>query len=248
MSTVREQLSPINAVTDPTVGFRRVAAALALPLGFVLQLASNTIYAIVSSESGLSDTGAAAETLEFYARYPDAFRAASLLAMVGVLVIVSGLPAAVRVLRPWKPRLALWAVVLMTAGYICYFGIVATNFGTLALAETDGGPHDPRAVSVLEASGSPLLMPFFLLFVIGNIVGTALLALAVVLASRRSDAPVRAWAGFAVLGWPVGHILNVFVGLGEWFAVAGGALEVVGLCALTAVALRTTNALWAARG
>lgn len=58
----------------------------------------------------------------------------------------------------------------------------------------------------------------------------------------------RAWAGVAVLGWPVGHILNVFVGLGEWFAVAGGVLEVVDLCALTAVALRTTNALWAARG
>ena len=233
---------------DPTVGFRRMSAAIALPLGFAFQLACNTIYAIVSTESGLSDTGAASETLAFYARYPEAFSAASILAMFGVLAIVAGLPAALRVLRPVRPRLALWAVALMVGGYVSYFGIVATNFSTLALASSTGGAADPRAVAVLEASASPLLLPFFLLFVIGNLVGTLLLGLAALLGGRRAGGTAPRWAGALIIGWPVGHALNVFAGLGEWFAVAGGALEVAGLTALAVVAIRTTNASWASRG
>ena len=186
---------PSAPPSDPTVGFRRLSGAIALPIGFVLQLACNTIYAVISTESGLSDTGEAAEALTFYARYPDAFSAATLLAMLGVLAIVAGLPAALRVLRPTRPRLALWAVVLMVAGYVSYFGIVATNFSTLALALSTGGVPDARAVAVHDASASPLLLPFFLLF-----------------------------------------------------AVGGGLLEVAGLTVLAVVAIRTTNASWAARG
>lgn len=95
----------------------------------------------------------------------------------------------------------------------------------------------------VEASQSAAALPFFLLFVVGNIVGTALLALAVIL-SRG----LPRWAGALILGWPVGHVLNVFGGLGEWFAVGGGALEIAGLSVLAVIALRTSDREWAARG
>lgn len=226
----------------PTVGFRRVAGAIALPVAFVFQLPCNAIYAWVSTESGLSDTGGGAETLAFYGRYPSAFLTMTILALVGVLVMVPGLLAALRVLRPRKPRLALVAVTLMLAGYVSYFGIVMTNFGTLGLATYALAHPDVDAAAILEAQASPVQMPFFLLFVIGNLLGTFLLGLAVIL-SRT----VPWYAGVLIMGWTVGHIMNI-AGGGEWFAVVGGALEIVGLSIVAAVALRTRNAEWAARG
>ena len=231
---------------DPTVGFRRVGGAIALPLAFVFQLACNAIYAVVSTESGLSDTEDAAQTLEFYGRYPSAFLAMTVLAMVGVLVMVPGLLAGLRVLRPVRPRLALWAVALMVTGYICYFGIVTTNFGTLGLAEQARLHPAAELTAAVDAGQSPVLIPFFLLFVAGNLVGTLLLGLAVILGAPGARVPRV--AGVLILGWPIGHALNVFAGLGEWFAVAGGALEIAGLSLLALSALRTSNSEWAARG
>lgn len=226
--------------TDPTVRFRRVFGAVALPLAFAFQLGCNAIYAWISTESGLSDTGTGAETLEFYGRYPSAILAMTLLALVGVLVMIPGLLAALRVLRPTKPRLSLVAVILMLAGYVSYFGIVMTNFGTLGLAQSALDPA--AAVAVLEGSQSPAQVPFFLLFVLGNLVGTLLLGLSVILARG-----LPWYAGALIMAWTVGHLVNILGG-GEWFAVAGGVLEIVGLGILAAVALRTTNAEWAARG
>lgn len=55
------------------------------------------------------------------------------------------------------------------------------------------------------------------------------------------------WAGALILGWPVRHVVNLVVG-NEWFAVAGGALQVAGLCLLAARALRTPDARWASLG
>lgn len=78
---------------------------------------------------------------------------------------------------------------------------------------------------------------------LGNLVGTSLLGL-VVLLSRR----LPWYAGALILGWPVGHSINVFLGGGEWFAVAGGGLEVVGLTILAAIAVRTPGSSWAAHG
>lgn len=237
-----------SSVADPTVGFRRVAAAVALPLGILLHLVCNTIYAVVSTESGLSDTGPASETLAFFGRYPDAIAACSILVIAAGLALVAGLPAALRVLRPWSPRLALWAVVPMMAGYVCYAAVAATNFGALGIVAAGGGPSDPWAVAALEASSSPLLLPLFALFVVGNLAGTLLLGLAAILASRRAGAEVPWWAGALIMAWPVGHALNVFAGLGEWFAVAGGALELVGLSVLALRALATSDADWVLRG
>ncbi|WP_223694929.1 hypothetical protein [Leifsonia poae] len=226
------------ARSDPTVGFRRRAGAIALPLGIGGQLVANAVYATVTM-SGLGDTGSGAETLEFYRRYATEMQVASVAAMLGALLLVPGLLAAVRVLRTTKPRLSLWAGGLMLAGYLCYFGVVASNSLTVALAQAHlaAGPALDAAQTMWSS------IPLFLVFVVGNIGGTALLGIAVLL----SRSAVPRIAGVLILAWPLAHVTGLIVG-SEWIEVAGGSLEVIGLCFLTAAALRTPNDEWVRRG
>jgi hypothetical protein len=228
---------PTASIADPTIGFRRIGGAIALPLAFACQLVCNALYA-QASMSGVSDTGTGAETLEFYRTFAGQAQIMTVFALVGCLLAVPGLLAALRVLRPRKPRLALWAVGFMIAGYVCYFGIVSVNFVTIALAAA----HADAGAAIDAAQAMPGALAVFLVFAIGNLVGTLLLGLAAIL-SR--DTPW--WVGALIIGWPVGHVVNL-VGGGEWFAVAGGALEVVGFGFLAAIAVRTSNAVWGARG
>lgn len=233
--------STTRIAPDPTVGFRRRLAAVALPLAFVCQLVCNALYASASTSSGMSDTGSSADALAFYAAFPGEMVTAIMFALVGSLLAIAGLPAALRVLRPARPRLAMWAVGLMIAGYASYFGINFSGFGDLALAT--GGVDAGPALDAAPGWGAP----FFLLFVAGNLVGTLLLGLAVLLAGRTRAIRVPWWAGLLIMGWTAGHLVNIVVG-NEWFAVAGGALEVAGLALVAAAALRTSDADWASRG
>ena len=225
----------VGQQADAMVAFRRTAGAISLPLGFLLQAASNCVYAVITTESGLSD-GNAVDGLELYGRYPNHMVAASVLAMTGVLFIVAGLPTALRVLHPFAPRLAFIAVVPMVGGYVSYFGVVTSNFATLAIAEYAASHPEADLTGVWDSSSPAALIPFFLLFVLGNLGGTLLLGIAVVLASRRSK-ELPWYAGALIMAWPVGHIANL-IGGGEWFAVAGGVLEVVGLSILAIRAMQ----------
>lgn len=160
------------------------------------------------------------------------------LSMVGSMLIVAGVPAAIRVLRPAKPRLSLIAGILMMAGYMAYFGIVASTSLELALASSgiDAG-------AAIDASqDDPAFFPFFIVFVVGTILGTLLLGLAVILSRRVS------WlSGALIMCWPVLHITGLIVGT-EWFAVAGGGLETIGLIMVAGVAPTTPDREWAGRG
>lgn len=228
---------PAVQVTDRTIGFRRRAGAIALPLAFACQVVANSFYAIASTGNA-GDSGTGDQTLQFYAEHADLLLPATVFALAGSLLAVPGLLAALRLLRRTRPTLGLWAVMLMITGYLCYFGLNMTGFTTLALAElgVDAGP------AMDAAQSHPAALSFALLFVVGNLLGTLLLGLAVIL-SR--DLPW--WAGALIIGWPVGHVINL-AGAGEWLAVAGGALEVAGLCVLMARALRTSDTVWATRG
>lgn len=222
---------------DPTVGFRRIAGALALPLAFALQAGCNALYAIASTGNA-GDSGSGTETLSFYAAHASELRLATVLSLIGSLLVAPGILAALRVLRTSRPRLSLIAGVLMIAGYICYFGVVTTGFDSLALAE--GGVDAGAAMDAVQADAAALWI--FLLFVVGNLVGTLLLGIAVILSKQ-----VPWVAGALIIGWPVGHVTNLIVG-NEWFAVAGGVLEVIGLSLVAAAAVRMSNTEWATRG
>jgi len=221
---------------DPTLRFRRVAGAIVLPLGILLQVATNTLYALLTMNGGSDATGDAA--LALFSSAPSAWRLVALLSMAGSLLIVAGLPAALRVLRQARPRLSLVAGILMMTGYVAYFGIVAGTGLEIALAT-----RNIDAGAAIDASQDGLLsLPLMILFVVGNILGTFLLGLAVILGRQLP------WtAGALIMAWPICHITGLIVGT-EWFAVAGGTLETIGLVLLTAVALRTPDAEWASRG
>ncbi|WP_327001758.1 hypothetical protein OHA72_42530 [Dactylosporangium sp. NBC_01737] len=66
----------------------------------------------------------------------------------------------------------------------------------------------------------------FLLFVLGNIVGTFLLSLAL----WRSREVAR-WAAAAVMVWPPTHIAGLVAGV-EWLEVAGAAVQGLGFAAV----------------
>lgn len=72
----------------------------------------------------------------------------------------------------------------------------------------------------------------FLLFVLGNIVGTFLLGLAL----WRSRSIAR-WAATAVMVWPPMHIVGLTAGV-EWIEVAGTAVQGLGFAAVGARLLR----------
>ncbi len=228
---------PRETPVAPWTTFRRVSMALALPLAFVFQAITNSCYAYVQSLGYSDETGA--ETIRLFGEYPRLATTMSLVSMVGSALVVPGVLAALRVLRKGRPRLSLLAGVLMIAGYMCYFAVVMSNFDQIELARLA-----PEVGAELIDSSTKLttLLPIFLIFVIGNLLGTLLLGIAVFLSGA-----VARWAGILIAGWTVGHITNLVVG-SECFAVAGGILEVVGLSVVALAALRMSNEEWVRRG
>ncbi|MDJ1371457.1 hypothetical protein [Gulosibacter molinativorax] len=241
---VTTQEPRVALATDPTIGFRRVSAAIALPLAFVFQLVCNTIFAFIQTESGVLDAETATVSLELESRYPGQFIAKAVFAVAGAMVAIPGLLGALRVLRPAVPVLALITVVMMVSGYLLYGAMVFGTFAevNLAAAGIDAGE------ALDTGPGVPWRIAAGIVFVLGNLVGTLLLAIAVLIASRRMrGVGVPWWAGLLIAGWPVGHLINIFGG-GEWFAVGGGVLEIIGLSFLARAMLRMPNADWVLRG
>lgn len=219
-------------VDDSLERFRNAGMALGLlvgPLGFVV---ANTTYAWATRNGGDDLTGQHA--LALYAAHPLAVRIALNAALIGSLFIVPGLLGAMRVLRTHAPRLSLAAGTLMIAGYISYFGINASTFTELAFAER--GVTGSQAAAAFEAGqNDPAGLWISLLFVLGNIIGTGLLAAAL----WRSRVVVR-WAALAVLAWPVLHVTGLVAGT-EWFEVAGAALQTAGLVVVAKVLWERTT-------
>ena len=81
----------------------------------------------------------------------------------------------------------------MISAYICYFALVYHSFITTAMAQQ--GSSLGNYVAVLDAAaGDPLTVWVTALFIIGNIVGTFLLGLALLRAGV-----VARWAAYAVM-------------------------------------------------
>ncbi len=118
----------------------------------------------------------------------------------------------------------------MIGGYVVYFGAAMRGLTDLAMADR-GGPIGDYA-AVLDAANEAAI-PFLLLFVLGNILGTLLLGIALL---RARTAP--AWAAAAICAWPVLHVTGLIAGT-EWFEVAGATLQAVGFATLALRLART---------
>ena len=221
--------TPDTGTAAATARFRYIALAVALlagPWGFV---AANGIYAWMTRHGGSDLTGAGA--LALAGAHPGAYRFSMVMAMFGSMIMV---PAAIGAMRPTHHRaakLGLIGGVLVAAGYICYFAMVMSDRITLAMAAH--GDHLADYAKVLDDSlNGASVVWVYLTFLIGNIVGTFLLGLAL-LRSRS----VSAWAGWGVMGWPILHVIGLVLST-EWLEVAGALAQALGFASVAIYLLR----------
>jgi hypothetical protein len=211
-------------------------AAFIGPWGFVV---ANASYAWMTRDGGsdLDCKGA----LAIAAAHGELYRYAAFAAMVGSLLMVPAAIGAMRLTERRAHRLGLIGGTLMAGGYIAYF---AMNMGvnvTLAMAQR--GDHLADYAKVLDGGNNVASAIWvFLLFVVGNLIGTFLLGLALL----RSHA-VPAWAAAGVLGWPVLHVLGLFAGT-EWFEATGALAQAIGFAVVGATLLRRSSAVSAPAG
>lgn len=227
MTTVAELAPSVVRAGEPTRLLRRVGSVLALlvaPWGFVV---CNTAYALMTRNGGSDETGAGA--LALAAAHPGLVELCLQAGMIGCLLVVPAVLAILGLIR--RSRLALVAGSSIILGYICYFGVLLTSFTVAAMAAL-GGPLTDYA-AVLDASQSrPSTSWVFGLFVLGNLVGTLLLAVALL----RSGAVPR-WVAVAIMLWAPLHVTGLVVG-SEWFEVTGALLQAAGFAGIAAVVWR----------
>jgi hypothetical protein len=225
----RAELAAAASPAPPTSGMRRIGGALAMvlaPWGFVV---ANTAYMLAIRDGGNEDTGA--ETLALYGAHELLAHVAMLGGMLGCLLIVPAVMGEFR-LAPTS-RLALIGGSLMVAGYICYFGVLTSGFSTLAMAMADPTSADFAAV-IEDTQGDVWGVWVFLLFVVGNLIGTILFAVGL-LRSRR----VPAWAALAIMSWPPLHVIGLAFFGNEVPQVIGAVLQAIGFAGCAVVLLRS---------
>ena len=209
-------------------GVRRIGGALALvlaPWGF---LVANGAYAWAIRNGGSDETGA--DALALSAAHPLLLRVVLVAGMVGCLLLVPAVLGAFR-LAPTS-RLVLAGGSLMIAGYVCYFGVLTTSFGTIAMAER-GGPMAIYAAVIDASQADPFAGWIFPLFIVGNLLGTALFAMGLLVSKS-----VPAWAALGILMWPVLHVVGLIFFGNEVPQVIGALLQVIGFAGCAAVLLR----------
>ena len=157
-------------------------------------------------------------------------RWSSFAALVGALLLVPAVMGVMRLVRVHAARLGLVAGVLTAAGYICYFGLVLEGaFTETAMATVRGSASGN--VAVLQAAMDDRLGVGWVgpAFVLGNIVGTFLLGLALVRARTAGR-----WAGYGLIAWSVLHVLS----FSPWFEVVGASAQALGLAVAATALLR----------
>lgn len=197
---------------------------LVAPWGFAI---TNLCYALAIRDGGSDNTGA--EALVLFGDHPSLVRVGLTAGMIGCILLIPAIGGLFR-LAPGS-RTVLIGGSLMTAGYVCYFGVLHADFRTLAMAEHGGDPA--LFVSVIDAGqADPTTVWVFLLFVLGNLVGTTVVGIGLLL-SRR----VPRSAAIAILCWPPLHVIGLVFFGNEIPQVLGAVLQALGFagCALTLI-------------
>jgi len=127
------------------------------------------------------------------------------LAYVGILTLVPGLFAAARICRDAAPRLTTWALGLAVPGYLSLGMFLGSDH--LLWAVSDAGLSRADAVAVFD-SGHLSIDVAIGVWVLGHVVGTVLLGLALLRSGR-----IPVWAGWAiVISQPLHFVATVILG------------------------------------
>jgi hypothetical protein len=212
-----------TAVDRYDTGLRRYGLAAGALLAPWFIVACNAGWAIAQADGASDETGA--DSLAAATAHPGLLHNVVLFGMLGALLMIPAALGAARLAGRGAAKLSFIAGTLVAAGYACYFAVLLPDLTTLAMVRV-GGPMVDFA-RVLDARQEDATGTWvFLLFVLGNIVGTFLLGLAL----WRSRSIAR-WAAVAVMAWPPMHIIGLAAGV-EWFEVAGAAGQGLGFAAV----------------
>ena len=171
-----------------------------------------------------------AATLAAVEAHPSRQSAVIWLTYAAILTLVPGLFAAARVCRDAAPRLTTWALALSVPGYLS-LGMVG-SYDQLLWSVATSHVSPTAGVAVLAAA-HPTIDISIGVFVLGHVIGTVLLGLAL-LRSRR----VPAWSGWAIaVSQPLHFIATVILGSPQVDFVGWG-LTAVGMAAVAVVVLR----------
>jgi hypothetical protein len=127
------------------------------------------------------------------------------LAYVGILTLVPGLFAAARICRDAAPRLTLWALGLAVPGYLSLGMLLGSDH--VLWSVSDARLPGSQAVAVVDAV-HPSIDVAIGVFVLGHVVGTVLLGLALLRSGR-----IPVWVGWAVtVSQPLHFVATVILG------------------------------------
>jgi hypothetical protein len=190
-----DQLDPFAR----TARTRLIGLAAAMIVAPWLQVAAETAHSVMTLHGDdLEPSG----DLALASEHLTLDRWASLAALLGALLLVPAVLGVMRLVRTGAARLGLVGGVLTAAAYICYFAMVFQGFTTDAMVRVGGSTsqHEKVLQAVLH---EPLTLWVYLLFVLGNVVGTFLLGLALVRARTAGRI-----AGYGLMAWPVLHLVG----------------------------------------
>jgi hypothetical protein len=196
---------------------------------------SNLCYALATRDGGDDLTGKGA--LALAADHRGLYVGSTVAALAACLLFVPATLGLMRTMRDKAPGAGTVGASLMLVGYVCYFAVAFGGLYTIAMADL-GGSQTANAAILDRAADSPVAIPLFVLFVLGNIVGTAIVAVGLL----RGRVVAQA-AAFGVLAWPVLHIAGLAAGT-EWFEVIGALLMTAGLAAVARRVLTTPPDSW----
>ncbi|MDQ1601593.1 MAG: hypothetical protein QOD68_3067 [Actinomycetota bacterium] len=127
------------------------------------------------------------------------------LAYVGILTLVPGVFAAAGVCRSAAPRLTAWALALSVPGYLSLGMLVGPDH--LLWSTHAAGLSAGESAAVVSAA-HPSVDVAIGVFVLGHVIGTVLLGLALLRSGR-----IPAWAGWAVaVSQPLHFVATVILG------------------------------------
>ena len=246
MESEMSEVTEVMAAGHPTVGRsssnreipmsglqshldRRTALALAvlMPLGPACVAALRGVMPTFSSEGGISVARAVAAA-------PSRQSAVVWLGYAAVLMLVPGVLAAAQLTRRSAPLLTWWAMALLVPAYLMLGGIVGGD--ALAWSAHDAGLSLSNAGQLYDHQ-HPAVIVATVIFVIGHVVGTVLLGLAL-LRSRRVPAAF-AWA--LTISQPLHFVAFVILGV-QPLDVVAWCLTVLGMAAAAVSLVREISA------
>ncbi len=174
------------------------ATALFLPLG-------PATVAVLRLVLPYYTAGSPEETVAEVGRHPGAQSAVLWLGFIAVLTLVPGVIAAGGLCRAAAPRLTSWAVGLAVPGYLALAVMLASD--QVLWSAQEAGLSATQAAALFSAA-HPTIGIAIGIFVVGHVVGTVLLGIALLRSGR-----VPAWAGcVTAVSQPLHFVATVFLG------------------------------------